>query len=346
MNISGIVYTLIICLLSFSLFAQSLEREANTNFEDENYRVALKQYLKLIKTDEKNLEFNYRIGVCYLNLNMDKTEAIPYLNLVDSLNDGYYEDVKYQLALAYMHNHDFDKAVSLFKAYKESIRDKIDTEKIRELNRLAEMCDNAKELIKEPLNVTFYNLGTNINSQREDYNPRVTPDGTFMVFSSDKRYIRDYQQYVRNCYYSIPVKNDFGEWAKAMSLGKRVTTEENEDVVGMSLDGSKVLIHLDNLTADNDIGISEKRTTSFKEVVVFGKEINSKAKEEGACFSITGDTLFFASDKQGGIGGFDLYYSVKKGKEEWSEAVNLGEPVNSKYDENYPEISADGKTLR
>ncbi len=52
--------------------------------------------------------------------------------------------------------------------------------------------------------------------------------------------------------------------------------------------------------------------------------------------SVTGDTLFFASDKPAsGLGGSDIYMSVRSdGK--WGNPINLGEKVNSSADEMFP----------
>ena len=234
----------------------------------------------------------------------------------------------------------------LGKEYKEYIRETINTEQIKELNRDIEICYNAKKLMETPVDVTFYNMGTNINSRRADYNPHIAADGHIMVFASNKKYIKDYQQYVKNCYMSFPVKDDFGEWSKARSFGSKVNTEENEDVVALSHDGTKAIVHLDNFVAGDDIGVSTKRTTRFREVIVFNKEINSKYLEEGACFSPSMDTLFFASDRPEGLGGFDIYYCTRISKEEWTMPVNMGISINTKYDENFPEMSHDGTKLR
>jgi len=60
--------------------------------------------------------------------------------------------------------------------------------------------------------------------------------------------------------------------------------------------------------------------------------------------SVTGDTLFFASNKpNSGFGESDIYMSVRKdGK--WGDPVNLGEKVNSAYDEMFP-FFFDGSVL-
>ena len=83
----------------------------------------------------------------------------------------------------------------------------------------------------------------------------------------------------------------------------------------------------------------------FSELGNLGNIINTEYKEEGACISYSGDTLFIASDRPGGFGGFDLYYALKLPNGEWGKAVNLGGNINTEFDENYPTLSVDGQTL-
>jgi hypothetical protein len=53
------------------------------------------------------------------------------------------------------------------------------------------------------------------------------------------------------------------------------------------------------------------------------------------CPYVNGKLLVFASDRPGGYGGFDLYYSLYNDGS-WSEPVNFGEEINSAYDEYRP----------
>jgi hypothetical protein len=52
--------------------------------------------------------------------------------------------------------------------------------------------------------------------------------------------------------------------------------------------------------------------------------------------SAGGDTLFFASDRPGGRGGFDLWYAVQDGAGGWADPVNLGSAINTAGDECSP----------
>jgi len=59
------------------------------------------------------------------------------------------------------------------------------------------------------------------------------------------------------------------------------------------------------------------------------------------CPFIFENTLVFTSNREGGFGGFDLYYS-KYREGQWSVPVNFGEEINSEYDEYRPILFDEG----
>jgi hypothetical protein len=327
--------------ISISGFAQYDIDDANANFDDENYEVALKQFLKGYKKVKTDVKVNYRIGYCYLKTNYDKVQALPYLLFVDSVKNGDYESLQFELAQAYFHKHDFDKAIEHAKRFLTSKTHT--TEELAALDKFMETCSSAKALIAKPLNVKFVNLGDKVNSQQDDFIPFITEDETFMVFSSARKYNNEYQQFIRSVYFSS--KSD-GAWQLAKAASAKINTDENQEAVGIDKDGSLILVHVDRLSAPNDVFYTEKsKTGSYGDLIDIGKNINTKNNEAGASISQTGDTLFFASDKPGGFGGYDIYMSMKLPDGTWGTAVNIGEPVNTSHDENYPYITAEGTTL-
>lgn len=52
-----------------------------------------------------------------------------------------------------------------------------------------------------------------------------------------------------------------------------------------------------------------------------------------------GNMMVFTSDRSGGFGGFDLYYSIFSNGQ-WGMPINFGNKVNSPYDEYRPIITA------
>jgi len=55
--------------------------------------------------------------------------------------------------------------------------------------------------------------------------------------------------------------------------------------------------------------------------------------------------VYYSSYGKKGESGRDIYKSIKLGNGSWSEGVNIGNSINTPYDENYPFIHPDGRTL-
>lgn len=69
------------------------------------------------------------------------------------------------------------------------------------------------------------------------------------------------------------------------------------------------------------------------------KEIVLSSTANDKCPFVMDSLMVFTSDRAGGFGGLDLYYSVfRKGK--WSVPVNFGEKINTKYDEYRPIVKS------
>jgi hypothetical protein len=329
-------------MVSFSnlLSAQYDIGDANTNFEDENYEVALKQYLKLYKKYKEDAQVNYRIGYCYLKTNYNKKESLSYLLKANSLKPNGYPTILFDIAHAYFHSLDFEKAEDYAKTYTQQ---KLKPEDLALVDKFFETCHNAKKMVDNPVNVTFINMGKTINSPQDDYIPFITEDENFLVFTSARKYNGDFQQFIKGVYFC---KKSNGTWSPASAASSKINTDENQEAVGVSKDGNTLLVHVDRLANPHDIFYSQKnKAGNFGELEEMGPSINSKSSEMGASLSATGDTLYFASDRPGGYGGFDIYMSFKLPDGTWSKAVNLGEPINTEANENYPYITADGNTL-
>ena len=72
--------------------------------------------------------------------------------------------------------------------------------------------------------------------------------------------------------------------------------------------------------------------------------ISTAASESNPAISPDGTLLVFVSDREGGLGGADLYLSrLRDGA--WSPAANLGDLVNSSFADFAPAFSPDGRYL-
>ena len=109
-----------------------------------------------------------------------------------------------------------------------------------------------------------------------------------------------------------------------------------------SSDGRKMAIVLEqDQGADIFVSIWDGRVWSSPEPLI---GVNSKFNERGPSFSLSGDKLFFSSDRDGGRGGYDIYITTFDGKK-WGSVSPLGSTVNTSSNETGPAPSMDESGL-
>ena len=323
-------------------------RKANEFYQNANFLEALNQYKYLVKADEKNIEYNFRLGVCYLNTNVNKPAAIPYLKTVidiDALDQKTdFVIAHYLLGKAYHYNNQFEESIESLKAF-------LAYEGITEEDKLfaeqkIQFCYNAMELVKFPVDVSFENLGKEINSKYPDYYPFVPANESFILFNSKRdNYSSKIEDgsFSSNVFFS-EVKN--GSFKKAKLLSGKVNTKYyNEAVIGLSANGQDALFFIDNEDDRYDLFQAKLEGSDAKNLESLDPEMHSMDLEIAASINTTGTVLYIASNRAGGFGGSDIYISRKLPTGHWGKMMNLGPEINTAYDEVFPSISPDEKDL-
>jgi tetratricopeptide (TPR) repeat protein len=320
------------------------KKDAKSFFAEGDFHSALDAYLNIYKTTPKSSDVNLKIGICYLATNFDKSKAIPYLEFTIKQKDAPPE-TNYYLGRAYHYVNRFEDAI---KCYQKSLLEKFDNKLGLEPERQIAMCKAGIRLTKNPINVKFENLGKDINSPYSEYNPLITLDESILIYTSRRKgnvggIVEDDPVITADVY---SANNRDGKWLKPKSIGITINSEWDEEAVGLSPDGQKLFLYLDNLDSYGDVYVSSLKGKLWSAPEWLGENINSKNLETGVSISPDGNTLYFSSDrKEGGFGGFDIYKSQKLPTGEWGLPINLGPNINTKYDEDMPYIFADGKTL-
>lgn len=320
-------------------FSQRAEPDdAKEHFKYGNYIDALKVYVKLMDKDPKNVEYPYKAGLCILFTERDKTDAIKYLEKAAERKSD--PDVKFYLGKAYHYNLRFDEALDAFNEY---ITEGQGT-KINVVDREMQMVKNAKKILQSPIDVTFENAGDKINSAYPDYYPFVTPNESFMVFTSRRKSgTREFDGYYPSAIYYSKVAQ--GEFILAKKGNSMINSTYDDQAVGLSYNADRLFIYFDDIKNKGDIYESVMKDFKFKKKVKMGENVNSKGFESAATISADGNTLFFASHRDGGSGGKDIYMTRKLPTGEWALPQNLGTNVNTIYDEDFPNLFYDGTTL-
>jgi hypothetical protein len=325
-------------------FGLGQSKQAKDYLKVGNYLDALTLLLKSYKIHPDNSELAHNIAICYLNTNVDKKAALLYIEKVYELSgDKVESDVIFEYALALTYHLKFTEAKNLFNQYKKvtsngKYSDFVDRNIIN--------CGSANQLINKPLNVTFKNLGNKINSKFPDYYPFVSKNDSILYFTSRRQGnlggSKEFDGYYPSDIYYFLLNKDL---TKAKNVGKKLNTTGDDQVVGLSNDGTRLFVYFDVVDHFGDIYMSENSTGNFSRNFKLDETINSKHLETSASISADGLTLFFASNRPGGEGGLDLYMSRKLPDGNWGLAQNLGNTVNTPYDEDFPQLSLDGNTL-
>ncbi|MCS7074927.1 MAG: hypothetical protein NZ108_10715, partial [Bacteroidia bacterium] len=133
-------------------------------------------------------------------------------------------------------------------------------------------------------------------------------------------------------------------WTEPKNIGSPVNTPSHDASVALSADGQTVYLYKDE-TGAGDIFTSKLNGLKWSEPVNFGRPVNTRYYEPSIFVSADGNLLFFVSDRPGGLGGLDIYYSVKQKDGTWGNPINPGIPINTPMDEDCTFLHPDGKTL-
>jgi outer membrane protein OmpA-like peptidoglycan-associated protein len=188
-----------------------------------------------------------------------------------------------------------------------------------------------------PPHAVLVNMGDQINSPTEDYGPTIGMDSVILFTSKRNVHNEGMQRiYDEDLFYSVRTG---GAWTGAMPF-KDVNTVYNEGSACLSADGKLMIFSRCNSPdsfGNCDLYSSVKQgDTTWTQIKNLGINVNSTGWDSHPSLSHSGDTLFFASNRLGGFGLTDIYYTVKDSRGVWGKAQNAGPIVNTIQSEVSP----------
>ena len=189
-----------------------------------------------------------------------------------------------------------------------------------------------------PPHAVLVNMGDQINSPAEDYGPTIGNVDYLMLFTSKRNWhdIGIDRTFDEDLFFSV--RTD-GLWGDAQEF-KKINTNYNEGSACLSRDG-KMLIFSRCNAADSrgncDLYVATLSTDStWTDIKNMGPNLNSSGWDSHPSLTHTSDTLFFASNRVGGFGLTDIYFSVRDKKGNWGKAQNAGPIINTVQSEVSP----------
>ncbi|MBO0359225.1 OmpA family protein [Hymenobacter sp. BT186] len=246
---------------------------------------------------------------------------------------GNEETAKAYFRLALKHHRQDVKKVQL---YYDSLEQKT-ADLYVPLKVYYDLVEYRKSIVAfRPPKGVYTNMGEAINSKAEDYGPTLNSTAGMLLFSS-KRKVRGIHGVVDEDLY---VSRKDGEmWSEAEPLPKPINSLYNEGSACFTKDGKT--IYFARCECPSCHGNCDLFTSTFKDgqwsvPKSLGAQVNSPAWDSQPTLSLNEDTLYFASDRLGGFGLADIWYTYKNKNNQWAPAENMGPVVNTRESEVSP----------
>ena len=340
----------------------------------------LQMSLKLKKTEvEENIRtiieaYNKLIEICP-DFSVD-----PYLNL----GEYYFEKKQYEDAIKYLKSvRKFEKVRDTDLSYADSLLRVAKLLKSpvpfdpKPVNGICSSADEYLPIISADNEVAFYTRafdkvrrGDLIPSRVEEFTYSLS-DTVSGVFDSGKMMPNPFNMSNNEGGASVSIDNNHlfftickagsgytncdiyycdrvnGRWGEVKNLGENINSPKAWDSQPcISRDGTTLYFASDrNPATGADIYVTKKTNKgNWSEPEPLGMPVNTRGNEKSPFIHPDDRTLYFSSDGQAGMGGFDIFYSKKDSAGKWGTPKNIGYPINSTNDELGFFVSTDGKT--
>ncbi len=317
-------------------------KKANQLFKEDKYALAIPHYKKALTT-KKNLSIKSKLAFCYKITNQIEEAVKLYEDIVT--NERAKTKSYYYYAETLMSSGRYDEAKKWFSKY--AIIEPDD----ETIDRMIASCDFAKTVPAYFGHATISSFSQ--NSEVDDNAPVFWDNG--IVFTSDRKgkikfldtksgaTDRNYLRLYHSEQQPDGTYNEPKEYISKINDARKNTGMATFQPTGASMFFTRNGNHLNKQNAYclqlYEAKSSDGKTWEKAEQLNFCRTASNYMHP---AISADGKTLFFVSDKAGGLGGTDIYVS-KKEKNRWSKPQNLGPKINTNGHEGFPFMHQNGK---
>jgi outer membrane protein OmpA-like peptidoglycan-associated protein len=337
--------------------AISKYEEAITAYGAYNNNLALLILEDLIQSEEEFAEAHFLLGQIYTEQG-DKRKAINALEKGLKIDASIFPMGYYMLGECYFSVAEYDKAEKAITSYTKIPKSNPNVNYRAQL--ILESCVFAKESMKYPVPFNPLNLGSQVNTENDEYFPCITADSKTLLFT---RLLKDKMAFEgshEDFFISerTEVKNFNEGWGQSVPISS-INTLYNEGAPTLSADGQTIVFTACELPGleygetrsglgSCDLFYSFRTKSGWTPAENFGIGINSNNWETQPSLTADGTKLYFIRGKKGKSGKIEnpnIYYSQLNNEGYWSEPSEIPGYVNTKGREESVFVHPDGQTL-
>jgi tetratricopeptide (TPR) repeat protein len=332
-----------------------LLKEGKIKFLQEQYLEALEFFEAIGEKEQAYL--NYLKGICYSYDPDHKQKALAFLLALKD-KEAEINGFNFNLAYAFVKN---DSILPAIEQYKKALA--IEEKKglkndllVNEISLSLQHCYNILSLKEKKNFVKISNLGLPINTKADEYCPLIPSNEEIMIYTyrgpnakggkqkvkgSKIRNIDDVELFFEDIFMTRKISDTV--WSEPVGIDN-LNTNSHDAAVSLNADGTELFVYKNRGEGKGDLYLSEREGDTWTKPALQLK-LNSPEWDGSACFIPNEDKIIFASERKGGYGGKDLYYAERVKDNLWTNIKNLGPEINSKYDEDAPFVTSDGRIL-
>jgi outer membrane protein OmpA-like peptidoglycan-associated protein len=317
--------------------------KANKLYQSKAYADAIPKYESVIERDSSQHEAIIRLADCY-RLTNNSAQALKWYGKVVNLPSAQPIH-KYYYGQMLMENGNYSEAQKYMSMYTADTRGE---------NQLKAIATQAT-LLQYADCYNVQKLPTTVNSEKNDFSPVVYKNGLVFTSARDRGswIARRHSWTDRNFYYLYFSEKKTDGYGTPSKFARKVKTKFNDGPVCFTADGKTMYFTRNQLNG--------RKVQRSKDGLVKLKICTATLSNDGNTYtnvaelpfnnseyncahpaiSADGQTLYFASDMSGGMGGMDIWM-VKMEGGKWGTPVNLGAGINTAGNEVFPCMAANG----
>lgn len=317
-------------------------QKAKDLLKNKNFNDAIKILQETIDEDPNNVKTLFLLADIE-QYQQSREPALRHYQQILYVCPDYHPDIYYEVGMLMYSLGKYDSVSEYFDIYVE--KPGIDAKKQRVADSLILRCEMLGEIFLHP--VPFHPVPLEIDSKDDDYLPMISPDNEWFYFT------RRFKVKTKSAWneeeveeFSVSKIID-GKFSKQEKLTNPFNSGSNEGGASLTIDNKAMYLTVCN-RADGigscDIYKTELDDNVWSPLQNLGRGVNSKMWDSQASISSDGKTLYYSSYRDS-ANGLDIYKVEKDENGNWSNPINLGEPINTTDDEKSPFIHTDNQTL-
>ncbi len=318
--------------------AAELYHLADNHMVKGQYALAYDLLEQAVDKDDDFHEAYFRMGI------IDKARgevasAEKYLLKTLDLNPGN-AGANFELGELYILVAEYEKSKAYTQAY--LALNPRNSKRRAEAQRFIDNANYALENINRGLEINPRPLNDKINQFAMQYFPVITADQEYLI------YTRRFGSTLNDDEDLVISKKVENEWSEPVSISENINSSINEGTCTISADGRTLIFtscYGRKGFGSCDLYISYKIGNDWTEPSNLGANVNSSSWDSQPSLSADGRTLYFISNRNGGMGKRDIWVSRLSDGGVWSKPLNLGREINTSEDEVSPFIHPNNQTL-